>query len=465
MDSTTDMFKKFLQFQTDQGKAEGTFGSKPQHSSWRGNPQSGGPKRRAGIPRSNVGKPIRNPRPTGYVPQGQYLSKTSTELSNDPLSEKAYFPYSESCFSQIAKEEKIFPGTTALPALQDLSYTTLGAQNPSYTKTVPKCAHDYYIAVMIMHRLLKLHQLTGKYLSADEQSFVTSIDAVGFTVPKLVSLFANGLGDTTIPSGRKLAFSFAKPKLLSGVVVLGEGQYEIPGFFGPIIQYLGAYASYPCIGVYAQRILQDLWCVGNPQAKDWDLPDGIRFANRPVNQNCLGYSPAVRLPREQLAFLTDNQVTLDNFYSENPAIPLFSGLLAAVHVKMSQCRVPLYQISQLTSGSQGQIPVEEVAQQTTNLAITASYTGKTSSVLPSSEGHLGTSFLYNVRKESQDLRIVKSLMPVSYRVNDHIGPDALLSLNSLYAQSSGLVKQEGFETTAFIVPLRLMEAAKVDTSH
>lgn len=460
-----EMFQKFSKFQSQQGQAEDTFGPRRNESSWRANSRKSGPKRGGGIPRTSVGKPILNPNPPRSVPQGQYLSKTSTELSNDPLSEKAYFPYPGTSFSPVAREEKIYPGATVLPALQDQTYTTLGSVNPSYTKTVPKCAHDYYLGVMITHRFLKLHLLGGKYLSPDEQSFVSSLDSVSFTVPKLVSLFGNGLGDTAIPGGRKLSFSFAKPELHSGGVVLGERQYDIPGYFGPIIQHLGAYAGYPCLGVYAQRILQDLWRTGNPQATEWDLPEDFRVAEKPINRNCLGYSPAVRLSREHLAFLTDNQITLENFNSENPTLPLFSGLLAAVHIKMSQCRIPLHAISYLTTGSQGQIPVEEVVQQNTSLAITASYRGKTSSELPSAEGHLGTSFLYNVYKESLDIRIVKSLMPISYRVNDAVDPDALRGLNSLYIQSTSLVKQEGFETTAFTAPLRLVEAAKVETSH
>lgn len=463
MDSSTqEMFKKFQEFQAQQGKVEDTSGSSRNNSSWK-KPRGGGP-RKGGIPRSNVGKPPVNPKPPGVVPQGQFLSKTSTELSNDPLSEKAFFPSQGTSFSPVARQERIYPGATVLPAIQDQTYVTLAAVNPSYGKTVPKCAHDYYMAVMVTYRLLKLQSLSGSGITPDEQAFLTAIESVSFTVPKMSSLFIAGFGDTMIPSGRKLWFSYAKPVLQSGVVELGEEQYEIPGYFGPIVENLGAYAGYPCLGVYAQRILQDLWRVQHAQDVEWDLPEPFRLANKPINRNCLGYVPAARLSNEQLAFLVDNRMTLGTFASENPEIPLFSGLLAAVHVKMSQSRIALHPISQLLSGSVGQIPVEVVATQSTNLAITASYYGKTSSEMPTAEGYLGTTFLYNVRKESSDLRVVKSLMPITYRVNDAVTPNALLSLNDLYLRSTGLIKQEGFETVAFSSPLRLAEAAKTETS-
>lgn len=246
-------------------------------SSWRSKSGKRGP-RKQGIPKSSIGAPVVNPSPPGVVPAGQYLSKVSTELSNDPLSEKAYFPSPSSAFMETASKEEVYSGANVLPTLQDETYNQVCSVNPSYAKSVPKCAHDYYVGVLTYARLVKLHVHNGGSVSHDESLFLTRISEYGFTVPKSISLFLSGFGETKIPSGRIVFFGMAKPQLESGVIPLGEGrQIVIPGYFGAIIQNLGAYSSYPCLGIYAQRILQDLvHPLVQPLSLEWDLPADMR---------------------------------------------------------------------------------------------------------------------------------------------------------------------------------------------
>lgn len=54
--------------------------------SWKPKPGNKKGPKKSGIPKTSVGNPVVNPNPPGKVPPGQYLSKVSTELSNDPLS-------------------------------------------------------------------------------------------------------------------------------------------------------------------------------------------------------------------------------------------------------------------------------------------------------------------------------------------------------------------------------------------
>nr|UQE85431.1 putative capsid protein [Krahall insect-associated virus 2] len=424
--------------------------------------RAGKAKGKTGLPKSNVGKQVLNPSPPGTVPQGQYLSKTSTPLSNDPLSEKAYFSSPGSAFLPVATRERICGGTTILPALQNEVYTKLCAVSPMYSKTVPKCGHDYYIAVLTYYRLLKLHKKTGGTLSSSESGFVYQMDDAGFTTVKSHSLFLAGLGDTKIPSGREIYFLFIKPQLAVGEIRLGGREYRIPGYFGPIEENLGAYAGYPCLGVYAQRILQDLWCVEHPRDIDWDLPDGIAFDGYSVNPNCLGYEPATRLSSEQQLFLRGCGLRLTDFQFENQDLPIHFELLVGIHMKLGGTRVGLHPISDLRMGSVGQVPVEVVTSQFTDRAVRAIYRAETSSELPAAEGYLGSTFLYNMHKTEGRQDVIKTLMPVTFLPDDFVGLEARERLDTLYRATTSLVKLHGYETNGFSPTLRLEEVVQLD---
>nr|QHA33903.1 putative capsid protein [Atrato Partiti-like virus 2] len=458
------MIKMFEQFQRErqQGTAE-TSAPKRNNASW--SKTKDHRQKRSGIPKTNVGNPVRNPNPPGAVPPGQYLSKTATELMNDPLSEKAYFPTPSSAFMACATKEKIHSGATLLPALQDETYNQVSAANPSYAKTVPKSAHDYYVGVVTFARLVSLHMKSGGKVTADEYLFLAQMAEYGFTVPKSLSLFLAGFGDTKLPSGRELSFTMTKPESVIGVVTVGGVGYQIPGYFGAIEHNLGTYSSYPCLGVYMQRLLQDLLHPENQaHPTDWDLPETLRMEGKPINHNCIGYSPSVRLAQEQRSFLFGAGVANDRFDFAFETIPIMYELLVAIHMKLSASRMTLFPISNIRLGSVGQVPVESVVGQTTQRMIGAQFIARTAFDLPASEGYLGSSFLYNVDKGSTELRILKSMMPVRYRPHDPVTAQARLSLNQLFVDSTPLVKNTGFETIGFSPLLRLGEIIKVENA-
>lgn len=90
------------------------------------------------------------------------------------------------------------------------------------------------MAVLTYYRLLKLHVQSGGVLTPNETSFLDQIDNANLTTLKSHSIFLAGLGDTKFPSGRELYFRFLKPTTVSGTVELGDREFEIPGYFGPI---------------------------------------------------------------------------------------------------------------------------------------------------------------------------------------------------------------------------------------
>uniref|UniRef100_A0AB38Z1R1 Coat protein n=1 Tax=Tapera partitivirus TaxID=3078417 RepID=A0AB38Z1R1_9VIRU len=367
-------------------------------------------------------------------------------------------------FRLLQHGKKIYSGATLLPAIQDETYNQMCATNPSYTKCVPKCAHDYYLGILAYSRFLKLHSANGGRINPEEGLFVTQVSEFDFKVPKSFSLFLSGFGNTKIPSGRDIHFAMVKPSTSVGQVTHGEAEVnEIPGYFGAIMEILGAYSSYPCPGVYAQRILQDLLHPPNePNPKDWDLPVGFRAENKPINYNCLGYSPSVRLSSEHRHFLSSAGVSKDRFDFGSDVVPVLYELMNAVHMKLMSTRMTLHSFSTSTNGSTGQLPTEIVESQSSKRAVGAKYIAKTSIDLPAAQGFLGSSFLYNVCKSSENDYVVKSLMPVKYKADDTVDPPAREGLNLLYTLTTEMVKLESYETISYSPNLRLGDIVKVD---
>lgn len=122
----------------------------------------------------------------------------------------------------------------------------------------------YYCAVYIYARMLDVQRNNFRGLTFEEKKFLAKVKEFNTPIPKALSMVLAGIGNTTCPNGRKMKF-----RMMNRQYVDDEYQeVEIPGYYGevgPATQPL--YKSYPCIAVYAQRILADL---GGDE--DWDLP-------------------------------------------------------------------------------------------------------------------------------------------------------------------------------------------------
>lgn len=401
------------------------------------------------------------------IPPGQYLSKTSSEVNNDPLADKAYFPGPSEEFRRIADRKKIYSGCEALPTITENTYCKATCLSPSYGKTVPRSAHDYFVAVMTYYRLLSLEKMNGRPITYMESIFVDQIASSNLTVPKSVNMYLSGFGNTKAPRSREIEFKFHKPTLNETIVPNPDdavGGWTIPGYFGNMNDHIGQYASYPCLAVYMQRILQDLRVTRNAALPiNWDLPADLAMPNHAINVNCLGYAPARRLPSEHQNFYNNINLTLENFVFDNDDLPIHLELLTAVHMKLEHTKQPLFALPSTLTGSVGQLAQEVVQDQVTQVAIRATFSGKAAFEMPGAEGYLGCSFLYFMNKDYDELRIIKSLLPVTFRVNEPVNIETRQLLNFNYTNSAEFIKTKLYETVGYSPILRFEDIVKLDS--
>lgn len=285
------------------------------------------------------------------VPKPQHLSKTASEEKNDPLYSEA-FVTDES--QALAPEPNLFEIHTKLEGLEQIAVTLHSfctTHQTGYAKRVPESALAYYCSVYAYARMLEVHQSNFRGLTYDEREFLAKVKEFDQPIPKALATVLAGIGNTTVPNGKELKF-----KMLPRAYA--EGEYlgvNIQGYFGtagPETQAL--YKSYPCIAVFAQRILADL---GGDI--DWNLPQGIRPADANAvhpNPNLLGYRPSVHLSAEQIAFLSKTGVTPDHFQFDNGSLAINISLILAVQRELNQVKgIQFSPFPNVSAGSTGQI--------------------------------------------------------------------------------------------------------------
>lgn len=415
------------------------------------------------MPRTNVYAPkIENS--SGSIPQGSHLSKVPTELSNDPLSQKAYFPGTSEEFRTVATRYKVYSGCTVLPLVCDETYQHISTVSPSFAKTTPRGAYDYYVAVQVYYRLMLLHHKNGGSLTLGELNFIEHMEQAQYTVPKSISLFLSGLGNTKAPKSREIQFGFLKPRLIAQAFRVRDYNVNIPGFFGPILENLGLYSGYPCLAVYILKILHDLYRTENQQhPAQWDLPENIRDPRRAVNMNCLGYRDNQPLSNEHRQFYHNVNFSLDDAEFSNIDLPINDEILNAVHIKLSHSRLTLFPCPVTSVGSVGQLCCEQISTQNTHRSITAHYVAHTSYELPSCEGYLGSTFLYNVCKTNTENRVMKSQCPVTFGATSAFGPDLAQNLDTLYRHTVPWIKTSLYANIEYSPVLRMESVVLLDT--
>lgn len=113
----------------------------------RGPPNRNNPTfRRGGIsnnPRENVRAPVTAREP----PTGQHLSKTTSELKNDPLYLEAFVPSDAEELVPIAEELNHFTGFEGLTPLINESYENFCAHSLNFKRSISLSMYNYYITV------------------------------------------------------------------------------------------------------------------------------------------------------------------------------------------------------------------------------------------------------------------------------------------------------------------------------
>lgn len=118
--------------------------------------------------------------------------------------------------------------------------------------------------------MLKIHHQNANRVSEEESEYIRFMENFDLQLPQMLSIYLSGFGNTVI-HGKEIKSVFFKPNLTPA-----ERPNEVAGYFGPIGIHAGQYARYPCLGVAAQRITEDLR--RTRQANEpavWDLPDDM----------------------------------------------------------------------------------------------------------------------------------------------------------------------------------------------
>lgn len=414
------------------------------------------------MPRTNVYAP-RIENSDGVIPVGRHLSTVPSELNNDPLSQKSYFPGPSQEFKEIAQREKIFSSCTALPLICEESYTNISTNSPTFGKTTPRSAYDYYVAVLTYHRLLHLHFKNGGNLTLGELNFIQHMENNNFTVPKSLHLYLSGFGNCKAPKSRELRFTFLKPTLNADIFGLGGHDIYVPGFFGPILANLGLYSGYPCLAVYVFKILHDLYRTEHREHPPiWNLPVLSR-STFPLNSNCLGYRLNEPLSLEHRMFYENANFTLRNAEFSNDQLPINNELLTAVHIKLCHSKMTLYPSPSSTLGSVGQLCRQSIVNQTTHRCVTAHFVGESAFEMPSSEGWFSSSFLYNVEKTYRDA-VVLSICPITFPEQTVLPDHRIQNLDILRSLSATWLSPTLYATVEFSPTIRVEKIVRQDTS-
>lgn len=284
------------------------------------------------------------------VPQGAFLSKGESVLKNDPLYNEAVFCGPGEGFSKTPDVLEQYPGFEGLTSVIDAEYNTLCSTAISFAKNVSPAMYAYYAFSAAFYRMLKIHHQNANRVTEDESEFIRFMENFDLQLPQTLSIYLSGFGNTLI-HGKEIKAVFVKPDL-----TIAEQRNEVSGYFGPIGVNAGLYARYPCLGVAAQRITEDLRRTrqaNEPAA--WDLPEDIFDPEHAINEFCLGYKPAISLREDIVNTLEALGIGVDNFPSSMETIPFNVNLL--IHVKTYLSTVRGLQTKPLPS-----VPTGSVAQ-------------------------------------------------------------------------------------------------------
>lgn len=322
-------------------------------------------------------------------PVGQYLSKTTSDLKNDPLHLEAFMPAPSEALTAVAEELNHYPGFDGLSTLVNETHEQFAAHSHNYKKSVPLSGYAYYISVMSWARALKLKQLNRYTLTSFERDFLDVIYEQGnYVLPKAVGIYLAGLGNITLPEGPESKFNL-KPYT-----------YDRQGYFENMDQNFLC-AKYPCIAIFAQRIMHDLdYTLNDDVDLEW-LPNEL---DHNWNTRCLGYAPGVNLSHMEQQIFNTCGITDEDFPSDCEGLMINIRLLNNIQKYLTEVQgletVPL---PASITGSLGQLLIEvpSPVSPRTRLPIdigSFNFVSKSPVKISASIGYLSGSFLYRISK-------------------------------------------------------------------
>lgn len=330
----------------------------------------------------------RDVKPDG-PPGGQYLSKTTSDLKNDPLHLEAFMPSPSEALTARAEEINHYPGFDGLSTIVNESHEQFCAHSHNYKKSVPISGYAYYVSVMAWARALKLKQLNRYALTSFERDFLEVIYEQGnYVLPKAIGIYLAGLGNITLPEGPESKFD------------LKDYDYDEQGYFENMDENFLC-AKYPCIAIFAQRIMRDIDFSTNEEVDENWLPNDL---NHIWNTRCIGYAPSVNLSHMEQQIFTACGITDENFPSDCEGLMINIRLLNNIQKYLTEIQgletVPL---PASITGSLGQLLIQRPAHIGARARLpidigSFDFVSKSPVKISASIGYLGGSFLYRIHK-------------------------------------------------------------------
>lgn len=226
-------------------------------------------------------------------------------------------------------KHEIFPGCYQLPYLIEQMYVEIEKEHPVFASLVSQSAFAYYCATVVYDRILQLRALNYDTLTDDEKRFRKQMKALGLKVPALLQCYIAGMGNISIFNGHcheKFVFRTHPIKYLTSE----DRSMGWFGRIGPQTHFL--YQKYPCLSVFAKRIIEELrWKEGDDVS--WNLPEDIapEDPNAGVpSENLLGYGPIQMMTDRQKGFLKRCSVVETRFPTSNDSFCLSLTLLKEI---------------------------------------------------------------------------------------------------------------------------------------
>jgi len=301
------------------------------------------------------------PPPTG-APSPKYLAARATPERNDPL-----WCSGAGGVDVNPTTDRLFirPGCEALPALTSVMHSSLVAASTGYSRKISEGMLGYYAAVLTWQRMLTLAEQNGFRLSADEDRFIRQVGARSYSPPLLLASYLAGFGNTRMPNGRDVRFQlYDRPATVRA--------NTLRGFWGVVnANTQPLYQNYPCLAVYAGRLLAGL--VQNDEREEpwWQLPQNVRptiaGAIRP-SMAMLGYGPRERYSSDKLDTLQGCMIFRDAFPTDNPGYSLCLNLIDVIQEHISAAGVKTAPMPTLLLGSTAQIALVRFVEELDGLA-------------------------------------------------------------------------------------------------
>lgn len=356
---------------------------------------------------------------------------------NDPLGDKCFLPKTGAEFQRISGSSYIYPGAEGMTKLAAKEYQALESRSYCVKREITQVAYTYYVGCLTWARLLHVDGKNGGNISLAEQEFIDAMTR--YRPPRLLHSYLSGIGNTEFPGGfNKLEARIAHPAYVTLKALTEKVKDKtiytprITGWFGPLEEAARYYGAYPCLGVLAYQIVQEI--VAEADASRWDFPTQFRIPGHPVTDACIGYALVSRISDDAKATYERCGITSRAFRSDNQELPVCLSLLDEIQTWIDEIQdIAVVPFPVATTGSRGLLLSEEIHTPPSSRYDTG-WQAVSALRLPPAVEFAGSTFLYRAWKkisDTLDLEIARLYVPFEIGDNRNIIPPDLAFLRDL----------------------------------